>query len=368
MATSQKDSFMSTILMVGLLIITISLHSTVAEVGVCYGRLGSNLPCPEDVVALYKQNGIKRMRIYDPYEPTLQALCGSGIELMLGIPEANLPDIAKCQCHADDWVQANIVSYPDVKFRYIVVGNEVEPSSKYGPLILPAMQHIHNALCEAGLEKQIAVSTSIKLTLLGNSSPPSHGEFLQNVTWYIKPIVEFLRDTNAPLLANVYPYFSYMNDMVNIKLCFALLQPGCGLDLGGVYYDNLFYATVDALYAAMEKLLATSSPISAELKSKATPGVTVSETGHPTANKPPKLQSVRDGEGKGDPSTVENARIYNTNLMRIVKKGTPKRPGVPIETYIFAMFDEDEKTGPEYERHFGIFRPNQQPKYPLCFT
>ena len=77
----------------------------VAEVGVCYGRLGSNLPCPEDVVALYKQNGIKRMRIYDPYKPTLEALCGSGIELMLGIPEADLPDLAKHQSHADEWVQ-----------------------------------------------------------------------------------------------------------------------------------------------------------------------------------------------------------------------------------------------------------------------
>ena len=266
--------------------------------------------------------------------------------------------------------QANIASYPDVKFRYIVIGNEVEPSSEYGPLILPAMKNIRNALCEAGLEKQIAVSTSIKLTLLGNSSPPSHGEFLPNVTWYIKPIVEFLRDTNAPLLANVYPYFSYMHDMKHINLSFALLQPGCGVVLGGVYYDNLFHATVDAVYAAMEKLLAksSSSPISGELKSEATPGVTVSETGHPTANKKPRLQSVRDGEGGGDPSSVENARIYNTNLMRAVKKGTPKRPGVPIETYIFAMFDEDEKPGPEYERHFGIFRPNQQPKYPLCFT
>ncbi|KAL1543902.1 glucan endo-1,3-beta-glucosidase, acidic-like [Salvia divinorum] len=197
---------------------------------------------------------------------------------MVGIPEADLPDLAKCQCHADDWVQSNLASYPDVEFRYIVVGNEVNPELKYDPLILPAMKHIHNALCEAGLEKKIAVSTSIKLDLLGNSSPPSIGEFLPNVTWYIKPIVEFLRDTNAPLLANVYPYFSYMHDMKNINLSFALLEPGCGVVLGSVYYDNLFYATVDAVYAAMEKILATSSPsISAKLKSMATPDVTVSD-------------------------------------------------------------------------------------------
>ncbi|KAG6435986.1 hypothetical protein SASPL_100867 [Salvia splendens] len=221
----------------------------VAEVGVCYGRLGSNLPCPEDV-----------------------ALGGSGVELMLGIPEADLPDIAKHQSHADDW--ANI-GYPDVKFRYIVVGNEVEPSSEYGPLILPgpAMKNIHNALCEAGLEKQIAVSTSIKLTLLGNSSPPSHGEFLPHVTCH--------GENPCHVVTNI----------------------------SGVEIQSDTWRDCVRDWAS-----------DGEFKKIETPETTSVE------------------EGKGDPSSVENARIYNTNLMRAVKKGTPKRPG------------------PEYERHFGIFR------------
>ncbi|XP_057790125.1 glucan endo-1,3-beta-glucosidase, acidic-like [Salvia miltiorrhiza] len=367
MATCRKNLLSTIMIMLGLLI-TISRHSTVAEVGVCYGRLGSNLPCPEAVVALYKQNNITKMRLYDPDPPTLRALGGSGIELLVGIPEADLPDLAQCQCHANDWVHAKIASYPNVKFRYIAVGNEVNTSSMYAPLVFPAMQHIYNALCEAGLESHIAVSTSIKTDLLEKSSPPSDGVFKSSVSWYIKPIVEFLRDTNAPLLANVYPYFAYMNDMENINLSFALLQPNSGVVLGCVYYDNLFYAIVDAVYSAMEKILAPSSSGSsttaASAATKPTPKLTVSESGHSTPPKPPpKPQRV----GDGDINTVENARIYNNNLMRIVKKGTPKRPGAPIETYIFAMFDEDLKPGPEYERHFGIFLPDGQPKYPLRF-
>lgn len=344
----------------------------VAEVGVCNGRLGSNLPCPEAVVALYKQNNITKMRLYDPHPPTLQALGGTDIELMVGIPEADLADLAQCQCHANDWVQANIASYPDVIFRYVVVGNEVNTSSEYGPLVFPAMQHIHNALCEAGLQSQIAVSTSIKLDLLGISSPPSAGEFRSDISWYIKPIVEFLSDTNAPLLVNAHPYFAYLYDK-NISLSFALLQPNSGRVLGSVYYDNLFYAMVDSVYAAMEKILTQSSSLAANKVAKPTPSLTVSESGHPSANGMPGTGSVVYGDGDGhgdgdpDPSTIENARIYNNNLMRVVKKGTPKRPGIPIETFIFAMFDEDNKTGPEYERHFGIFYPDGQPKYPLRF-
>ena len=52
-----------------------------AQVGVCYGLLGNNLPTPTQVISLYKSQNIKRMRIYDPNQDVLQALKGSDIEL-----------------------------------------------------------------------------------------------------------------------------------------------------------------------------------------------------------------------------------------------------------------------------------------------
>ncbi|GLT49211.1 hypothetical protein SLA2020_227860 [Shorea laevis] len=43
-------------------------------IGVCYGRLGSNLPTTREVVAFYRQNNNQRMRLYDPDLDVLQAL------------------------------------------------------------------------------------------------------------------------------------------------------------------------------------------------------------------------------------------------------------------------------------------------------
>jgi hypothetical protein len=65
---------------------------------------------------------------------------------------------------------------------------------------------------------------------------------------------------------------------------------------------------------------------------------------------------------------MENARAYNQGLIDHVAHGTPKKP-VPIEVYLFAMFNENQKPGEETERNFGLFYPtNKAPVYPINFV
>ena len=58
--------------------------------------------------------------------------------------------------------------------------------------------------------------------------------------------------------------------------------------------------------------------------------------------------------------SVENARAYNGNLIAHLRSlvGTPLMPGKSVDTYIFALYDEDLKPGPAYERAFGLYKPD----------
>ncbi|KAL8259591.1 hypothetical protein R6Q59_027544 [Mikania micrantha] len=328
----------SKLLLLGLLI-NLLIVKDAQSVGVCYGRNGDGLPSERDVVSLYQRNNINKMRIYDPYTPTLDALRGTNIEVMFGVPNDVLQSLND-QNAANTWVSNNILRYSNnVRFKYIAVGNEVDPNngnSRYVPFVLPAMQNVYNAIRNAGLGNQIKVSTATYTGLLGTSYPPSSGAFRDNVRGFIEPIIRFLVQNNQPMLANIYPYFSNPGSNLPYALFTA---PGPVVNDNGRQYSNLFDAILDAHYAAQGRLGGGNVEI------------VVSESGWPSSG--------------GSVATTGNAGTYFRNLISHVKgtSGTPMKPGRSIETFLFAMFDENKKPGSEEERHFGLFFPNQQPKY-----
>ncbi|KAG5566303.1 hypothetical protein RHGRI_002041 [Rhododendron griersonianum] len=286
------------------------------------------------------------MRIYDPNPQALQALRGSGIEFILDVPNDKLEGLANDAAAARKWVQDNVLNYyPDAKFRIIAVGNEVNPTARLAPFVLPAMSKIYDAIASAGLKDKIKVSTATYSALVSNSFPPSKGSFDGASGSFMGPIINFLKNTNNPLLFNIYPYFSHIQNQQNVPLPYALFTATGGFPQDGQnQYRNLFDALLDAAYSAVEKAGGPNVEI------------VVSESGWPSAG--------------GPAASVENAATYYRNLINHVKggSGSPKRPGRAIETYLFAMFDENQKTGVESEKHFGLFSPNKQPKYQLSFN
>lgn len=351
------------------MLILVSLDSTGAQIGVAYGRNGQGLPSPSQVVDIYKRNGIKRMRIYDPFPPTLQALGDSGIELTVGAPNDQLQYLND-RANADAWVRDNIQKYPNVNFKHVVVGNEVSPrrNAQYVQFLVRAMQNVHDALVAAGLGR-ISVTTAVETDLIDPATnfPPSKGDFRQEVKPFMRSVLQFLVNTNAPLFVNIYPFFAYVYSNGAVSLPYALLQPNSGITTpDGVHYDNLYYALLDVMYSALEKSGVASVADSGITKTE----IKGSESGWPDHGGGSPPATARFGTDQvGGAANPSNAGTYIRNLIRVVKSGTPKRPNRPIEAYIFAMFDENQKPGDEVERHFGIFQPNGQPKYgPINFN
>ncbi|KAF8690465.1 hypothetical protein HU200_040820 [Digitaria exilis] len=307
-------------------------------IGVCYGMSANNLPPPSTVVSLYKANGISAMRLYAPDQGALQAVGGTGISVTVGAPNDVLSNLAASTAAAASWVRNNIQAYPSVSFRYVCVGNEVPSGDAQN--LAPAMENVHAALAAAGLG-HIKVTTSVSQAILAVYSPPSAAEFTAEAQGYMGPVLQFLASAGSPLMANIYPYLAWAYNPSAMDMSYALFtSPGTVVQDGAYEYQNLFDTTVDAFYIAMGRHGGSGVPL------------VVSETGWPS--------------GGGVGASPENARIYNQNLITHVRQGTPRHPGA-IETYIFSMFNENQKE-PGVEQNWGLFYPNMQHVYPISFS
>ncbi|KAJ6681722.1 GLYCOSYL HYDROLASE SUPERFAMILY PROTEIN [Salix koriyanagi] len=284
-------------------------------IGVCYGLNGDNLPSPSEVVGLYKSSGIEFLRLYEPRSDVLEALRGSGIVVAL-CPNEDLAAIAQRPDAADAWAHLPITS----------------PQQWPTPA--------RHSLAAIGLAN-VTITTVIPGNALESSFPPSAGAFSSDISDVMVSVAGILATSDAPLMINVYPYFAYASDPSQVPANYASFTATDPVVTDGSFlYFNLFDAMVDAFHAALEKI---GYP---DLK------VGIAESGWPSSG--------------NDPYTCNgNAMSYNRNLMNhVLQNGTPRRPGKVMETFMFAMFNENLKRG-AVEQNFGFFYPNKDPVYPF---
>ncbi|KAG8077853.1 hypothetical protein GUJ93_ZPchr0007g3596 [Zizania palustris] len=138
------------------------------KVGICYGRNADDLPTPDKVVQLIQQQSVKYVRIYDTNIDVIKTFANSGVELMVGVPNADLLPFAQYQSNVDTWLKNSILPYyPATMITHITVGAEVTESPvNVSALVVPAMRNVHAALKKVGLHKKITISSTHSLGIL----------------------------------------------------------------------------------------------------------------------------------------------------------------------------------------------------------
>ncbi|KAI3668743.1 hypothetical protein L1987_88226 [Smallanthus sonchifolius] len=322
------------------------------KIGVNFGRVGNNLPSPSRSIELLQIMKAGRVKLYDADHEILRLLATTNIEVTIMVTNDEISGIANNQQVADQWIHDHILNhYPGTMIRYVLVGNEVlsytstDQDIQIMKDLVPAMGRIRATLKNLGINN-IKVGTPLAMDVMESTFPPSSGVFKPEILHEIVPLLNFLRGTNSFFFLDVYPFLAWADNPRSINLDYALLEenqtykdPGSGLT-----YTNLLDQMIDSVYFAMAKLGYNNVKIA------------IGETGWP-----------HEGDLNHHGASKENAAKYNRNVIRkmtaVPPKGTPVQPGFIIPTFIFSLYDENEKTGPDSERHWGLLYPDGSPVY-----
>ncbi|KAM7266151.1 hypothetical protein ACFE04_019535 [Oxalis oulophora] len=309
-------------------------------IGINYGQQADNLPPPEATTKLLQSTSIQKVRLYGSDPAIIKSLANTGIGIAIDAADGDIPALASDPNFAKNWVNTNVVPlYPASKIIVINVGNEILTfgGENLKNSLLPAMQNVQNALNDLSLGDKIKVSTVHTMAVLQQSEPPSVGMFHSSIGDLMKVLLEFNKATGSPFTFNPYPYFAYRDDTRPETLAFYLFQPNAGrFDANtNITYMNMFDAQVDAVRSALNAMNFRDVEI------------VVAETGWPYK-----------GDDNEVGASIENAKAYNGNLVAHLQSmvGTPLMPGKSVDTYLFALYDEDLKLGSGSEHAFGLFK------------
>ncbi|CAI0374251.1 unnamed protein product [Linum tenue] len=113
-----------------LLLAILSCRFAESAIGVNWGTVSFHRLKPSTVVDLLKENKIGKVKLFDADPGALEALMGSGIQVMVGIPNELLSTISSSVSASDLWVRQNVS-------RYMVKGGaDIRYFSRILPLFL----------------------------------------------------------------------------------------------------------------------------------------------------------------------------------------------------------------------------------------
>lgn len=231
----------------------------------------------------------------------------------------------------------------------MAVGNEPFLTSYNGSFVkttFPAMRNIQKALDEAGTRHKIKAIVPFNADVYeAASGKPSHGQFRKDIKSEMLKILGLLKSNKSPFFVNIYPFLS-LQQSSDFPKEFAFFDgTSKPVQDNNYQYDNVFDANHDTLIWSLKKVGYQDLEI------------VIGEAGWPT-------------DGDKNANKILAKKFYDGLLKKLAKgDGTPLRKGY-LEVYLFGLTDEDLKSvAPgDFERHWGIFGYDGQPKFPMDLT
>ncbi|KAJ4814958.1 hypothetical protein LUZ62_027524 [Rhynchospora pubera] len=327
----------------------------VSGLGVNWGTVTYH-PLPIDtVVQLLKDNNIKKLKLFGVEHEILTALAGSDIEVMVTVTNDHLADMGSFDA-VKEWVKVNLIHYLELKkgvnIAYVAVGNEPflkDYNGKYNNVVFPALKNIQNALNAANYSR-IKATIPINADVLYSpdiNHVPSAGVWRKDIADLMNQIVAFYHKNSAPFTVNIHPFLSLYYGKGKFPVDYAFFDGNSKplMDMGASY-TNVLDANYDTLVTVLNKAGYKNMPI------------IVGEIGWPT-----------DGDINAN---VTLAQKFYKGLVKhlATKKGTPLRTNNQMNVYLFSLIDEEDKSilPGDFERHWGIFSYDGQPKFELDIT
>ncbi|KAL7131470.1 hypothetical protein ABFS83_12G005100 [Erythranthe nasuta] len=343
--------FLTALKIIAILISSSSFTPVEGVIGMSWGRQTTHRLIPSMVVDLLLQNGIRHVKLFSPSDNVLKAFAGGEIVITLIFPNEGLvnlvyPDIAAY------WIDTKMRSYLDQKIniKTMYIGSEPFTPDEKGDSNLnanQALRNIQDALKSNGHIDAVATTAHFTDMLAPNIQKPSEADFHPNWKNEMVEFVGLLNRTNAPFVMDMFPMyfvsqrgwdieFAFMDNMSN----FTIVD-----DANGFVYTNVFEFVYDSFLTAIAK---AGSP-NLELK--------VGQIGWPT-------------DGFPGATTANAERFYKGFLPYVAgTKGTPLRPGISIDVFIYSLADENMNTPtPGFQRHWGVYRADGEPKFNIDFT
>ncbi|KAL2521463.1 O-Glycosyl hydrolase family 17 protein [Forsythia ovata] len=330
-------------------LLLISANVVDGIIGMNWGRMSYQRLIPSTVVDLFLQNGISEVKVFSASENVMKAFSETGIGLTISIPNESLKDIMSTN-DARSWVQRKVTRFLEdkVDIKYVNVGAEPFSPSFWNQTFdgaVDVLRLIQDALNEVGYgSKTKATIPHLTDVLKPNHTKPSQADFRDDIKDKMIKSLQILKENNSPVTVDMIPiYFVKEN---NVDTEFAFMDGNSTyfvVDDNGLNYTNAFDFMYDSFLWAMKK---AGAP---DLK------LLVGQIGWPT-------------DGYPDANIANAQRFYKSLLPKVTSnRGTPFRPGVPIDTYIHSLCDENKmktKFG-AFQRHWGIYRNDGEPKFKI---